>query len=148
LARSPAGTQVIMMSAMSPYKVEATTGERSPFQLRGPDGAPVAEVNEFLVYLSTCDRSGYTLRSYAAGLAHFFGWLKESQRAVDDVSRHIIGRYIEAFSSGPKTRACVRAAQSSQAQGPDQENISDGRRAPRTINHRLSLLGSRIHEIT
>src|SRR5690242_15737426 len=87
---------------MNSFKVEKTPDAFAPFQVRGPDGEPVVEINEFLLYLATCGRSIYTLHSYATGLAHFFGWLRESGKQVDDVTRHVVGQYIAAFSHAPK----------------------------------------------
>jgi len=63
---------------MNPFKVEETPEAFVPFQVRGPDGAPFVEINDFLQYLATCGRSAYTPRSYAMRLAHFFGWLRTS----------------------------------------------------------------------
>ena len=57
-----------MMVPMPRYKVEGTLDSYLPFQIRGPDGLPAVEINEFLEYLATCGRSGYTLRAYATGL--------------------------------------------------------------------------------
>ena len=132
-----------MIVAMSIYKVETTPGECLPFQVRGPGGTPVPEINEFLAYLSTCGRSAYTLHSYAIGLAHFFGWLRESGKQVDDVTRHVVEQYIAAFSHGQKFRPAVRRVpETSPVEKDNRIKQSDERRRPRTINHRLSVLAS------
>ena len=62
------------------------------------------QIQEFLIYLANCGRSAYTIRSYATGLAHFFGWLQERGTQVDAVTRTIVGHYIGAFGRTPKHR--------------------------------------------
>ena len=131
-----------MMAPMPTYTVERTSENWLPFQIRGPDGLPVAEINEFLTRLMTCGRSGYTLRSYATGLAHFFGWLNESGIDVNGVTRTVVGQYIGIFSRGSKGGACVRAEKEGQGNGARRERIIGEERQPRTINHRLSVLAS------
>jgi hypothetical protein len=128
---------------MNSLKVEETPEAFVPFQVQGPDGVPVVEIKDFLQYLATCGRSAYTLRSYAGGLAHFFGWLRTSGKQADQVTRHIVGQYIAAFSQAPKYCPGTRRVRET---GPA---IKDGRtggsgesRRPRTINHRLSVLAS------
>jgi integrase/recombinase XerD len=131
-----------MMSGMLTYKVERTSESWLPFQVRGPDGLPAVEINEFLVYMMTCGRSGYTLRSYATGLAHFFGWLHESGIDVNGVSRSVVGQYIGTFSRGSKGGACVSAKRSAQNNEARHDRVIAEERQPRTINHRLSVLAS------
>jgi site-specific recombinase XerD len=126
---------------MHTYKVE-TSGSWLVFQVRGPDGLPAVEINEFLAYMMTCGRSGYTLRSYATGLAHFFGWLNEFGIDVNGVSRSVVGQYIGTFSRGSKGGACVSAKRSAQNNEARQNRIIAEERQPRTINHRLSVLAS------
>jgi hypothetical protein len=89
---------------MPAFVVEKASQDQPAFRVLGRDGKPVAEIQEFLSYLATCGRSGYTLHSYATGLAHFFGWLHESGKRVDDVTRHIVGQYIGAFGRSRKRR--------------------------------------------
>lgn len=127
---------------MSPVlKVEKVPAGPVPFQVRTPDGALVVEINEFLRHLATCGRSGYTLRSYAVGLAHFFGWLAERGMEVNRVSRQAVGEYIASFSSGPKMDPRIRAGVSTRWAESSRKGTPAGRQ-PRTVNHRLSLLAS------
>jgi integrase/recombinase XerD len=128
---------------MKSFKVEKIAEAFVPFQVRDPDGAPVAEINEFLLYLATCGRSAYTLHSYATGLAHFFGWLHESGKRVDDVTRHVVGQYIAVFGHAPKYRPGARhAPETSPIEKDSRTSPSGERRRPRTVNHRLSVLAS------
>ena len=68
----------------------------------GPDGIPVSSIDEFLLHLFHCGRSAYTLRSYARGLAHFFGWLHTTGKSVDNVTPQTVEAYIAFFSTEPK----------------------------------------------
>jgi hypothetical protein len=89
---------------MPVFLVEKVLYAQPAFRVLGPDGKPATEIQEFLVYLATCGRSAYTVHSYATGLAHFFGWLHESGKHVDEVTRHLVGQYIAAFGRNPKRR--------------------------------------------
>ena len=131
-----------MMSAMTTYKVERTSESWLPFQVRGPDGLPSDEINEFLAYMMACGRSGYTLRSYATGLVHFFGWLNEAGIDVNSVRRSVVGQYIGTFSRGSKGGACASAKQSAQDHEARHGRVIAEERQPRTINPRLSVLAS------
>jgi integrase/recombinase XerD len=131
-----------MMAPMPTFKVERTSEGWLPFQVRGPDGLPAGEINEFLAYMMTCGRSGYTLRSYATGLAHFFGWLHEAGIDVNGASRSVVGQYIGTFSRGSKGGACVGVERSGQGNEARRDRVIAEERQPRTINHRLSVLAS------
>ena len=123
------------------FSVEKNAAGQAPFQVRGPDGMPVAAINDFLAYLAVRGRSGYTLRSYGAGLAHFFGWVEDRGMSVNDVTRQLVGEYIAAFACGPKTDSRVQPAASNSISNPFHDRPPTGRQ-PRTINHRVSLLTS------
>ena len=128
---------------MNSLKVEETPEAFVPFQVQEPDGAPAVEINDFLQYLATCGRSAYTLRSYARGLAHFFGWLRTSGQQVDQVTRHMVGQYIAAFSQAPKYRpGTSHVPEASPAVKESRTRGSGENRRARTINHRLSVLAS------
>ena len=128
---------------MNSLKVEETSEAFVPFQVRGLDGAPVVEINDFLLHLATCGRSAYTLRSYARGLAHFFGWLRTSGRHADDVTRQMVGQYIADFSQAPKYRpGAWHVPEVSPVDKDSRTKGSGENRRPRTINHRLSVLVS------
>ena len=128
---------------MNSLKVEETPEAFVPVQVQGPDSAPVVEINDFLLYLATCGRSGYTLRSYARGLAHFFDWLRTVGKQSDDATRHMVGQYIAAFSQAPKYRPGTRHVPEASQPIKDSRTRGSGEsRRPRTINHRLSVLAS------
>ena len=125
------------------FVVEKVPEEDPAFRVLGPDGKPVAHIQEFLIYLATCGRSAYTMSSYATGLAHFFGWLQECGKHVDEVTRHLVGASTsepsaEARSFGPECDSFRRPVPSSL----NGRMWSGAQRRPRTINHRLSVLAS------
>jgi len=125
------------------FFVEKAPQDEPAFRVLGPDRKPAGEIQEFLIYLSNCGRSAYTIRSYATGLAHFFDWLHERGTQVDAVTRTIVGHYIGAFGRTPKHRPGTRQPPESQpAQKDGGSGVSRGQRRARTINHRLSVLAS------
>src|SRR5258708_249110 len=67
-----------------------------------PLASPATKANQFLEQLEIRGRSPYTLHSYAVGLADFLGWLHQAKIAVDDVTRHVAGKYITDFGNGPR----------------------------------------------
>src|SRR5258707_4766939 len=124
------GSGQVKMAAMSIYNV-LRKPERFGVSFRCCDSkdAGVGSCDQFLTELSFRDCSVYTQRSYALGLAHFFGWLHASGGDPDRVTRQAIGSYITEFARGTKQGAVgARGTQKS--------------RQPRTINHRLSVLAS------
>lgn len=126
------------------FKVERIPAGPVPFQIRDSGGAPVAAINEFLAHLATRGLSGYTLRSYAVGLGHFFGWLAERETDVDGVTRYVVGEYIASFGGRPKIRPATQTGVSNRGVEANGEYFPAGRQA-RTINHRLSVLASYSH---
>ena len=113
------------------------------FLVVGPDGLPVTAINEFLLHVSHCGRSAYTLRSYARGLAHFFGWLQTTGRHVEDVIPQVVEAYIAFFSSETKGGACpVDPHKVGQVNLRTRKSSLPVQRQPRTINHQLSVLAS------
>jgi site-specific recombinase XerD len=122
-----------------------TQSEENPsiFLVVGPDGLPVTTINEFLLHLSHCGRSAYTLRSYARGLAHFFGWLHTTGQHVEDVTPQAVEAYIALFSTETKGGACpVDPHKAGQINLRTRKSAPSIRRQPRTINHQLSVLAS------
>ncbi len=93
--------RLVRTSAMHTYTVEKVAGGEPCFQVLASDGTPSTFINEFLGYLAARGRSAYTLRSCATGLAHFFAWLLESKRRVDDVTRRVVQEYIASFGKSP-----------------------------------------------
>ena len=85
------------------------------------------EVEEFLADLRARARSEHTERSYAQGLDHFTAWLASNDVDLDDVRKSHLTNYIAAFASEPKAGATASGTEP---------------RGPRTVNHRLSVLGS------
>ena len=109
----------------------------------GPDGVPVAAINDFLLALFHRGRSAYTLRSYARGLVHFFDWLHTNDQEVDAVTPQTVEAYIAAFSTQPKGGACPADPQKAgQINQRTRKAAPAVQRQPRTINHRLSVLAS------
>ena len=118
------------MAAMSIYNV-LRKAERFGYAFRVCDSndAGVGSCDQFLTELSLRDRSVYTQRAYAIGLAHFFSWLHASGGDPDHITRQIVGSYITAFARGAR-------------QGAVSAHSAKKPRQPRTINHRLSVLAS------
>jgi integrase/recombinase XerD len=85
------------------------------------------EIEEFLADLRARGRSEHTERSYSQGLGHFTAWLADNDIDLDDVRKSHVTTYIAAFASEPKAGATASG---------------DQPRGPRTVNHRLSVLGS------
>jgi len=109
----------------------------------GPDGKPVSSIDEFLLHLFHCGRSAYTLRSYARGLAHFFGWLHTTGKRADNVTPQTVEAYIAFFSTEPKGGACPADPQKvGQINLRTRKSAPPIHRQPRTINHQLSVLAS------
>lgn len=79
------------------------------------------DVEAFVEHLVVLGRSSYTLRSYRLGVEHFRRWL--GPRSLDDVTRTVVGEYVAAFEAGGDEQAA-------------------GRRAARTVNHRLAALAA------
>src|SRR5437667_2138962 len=128
------------MAAFTLMQSEADSGI---FLVVGPDGLLVSTINEFLLHLSHCGRSAYTLRSYARGLAHFFGWLHTTGRQVDDVTPQAVEAYIALFSTETKGGACpVDPHKAGQINLRTRKSAPSLHRQPRTINHQLSVLAS------
>jgi len=100
------GSGQVKMAAMSIYNV-LRKPERFGVSFRVCDSkdAGVGSCDQFLTELSFRDCSVYTQRSYALGLAHFFGWLHASGGDPDRVTRQAIGSYITEFARGTKQGA-------------------------------------------
>src|SRR5260370_39596768 len=99
-----------------------------PHRILTQFGLTAVTVNEFLEQLEICGRSSYTLHSYAIGLADFLGWLRRADTNIDDVTRHVAGRYIAEFGNAPKGGIVAAAGKGGSAP------------QPRTGNHPLSVL--------
>src|SRR5260370_26085901 len=91
---------------MASFTPPQSTQDARVWLVVGPDGRPVSSIDEFLLHLFHCGRSAYTLRSYARGLAHFFGWLHTTGKSVDNGTPQTVEAYIAFFSTEPKGGAC------------------------------------------
>ncbi len=128
---------------MPAFKVVPQRGGTHPFSVVGSDGAVVDDIDDFLAHLCASGRSGYTQRSYALGLAHFFDWLHRRDILVDAVTAQAIGRYVEDYRTEAKGGACpVDPHRSGQVNMLTRKPAPAPERQPRTINHRLSVLTS------
>ena len=128
---------------MAAFTLTQSEVDPSIFLVVGPDGMLVSTINEFLLHLSHCGRSAYTLRSYARGLAHFFGWLYTSRLDVDDVTTQAVETYMTFFSTEAKGGACpVDPHKADQINLHTRKSSPTVHRQPRTINHQLSVLAS------
>jgi integrase/recombinase XerD len=128
---------------MPAFIVSVVPTHHPPVQVTGPDRLPVPPVADYLRFLDARGRSAYTQRSYAFGLAHFFGWLQTSGIDADAVTHQIVGQYIAAFAHGVKDGACPpNPARAGQVDRVTRAVYPTMERQPSTINHRLSVLVS------
>jgi integrase/recombinase XerD len=128
---------------MAAFTLTQSAEDPGIFLVMGPEGMPVPTVNEFLLHLSHCGRSAYTLRSYAHGLAHFFDWLHTSGLHVDDVTPQAVEAYMTFFSTEAKGGACPGDPyKAGQINLRTRKSSPPVHRQPRTINHQLSVLTS------
>ncbi|HSI93241.1 MAG TPA: site-specific integrase [Jiangellaceae bacterium] len=110
-------------------------------------GVPDTVIEEFLAHLQRRGRGSYTVRSYRLGLGHFDRWLTSVGCGMDGVSRHDVEAYIDEFARGEPAAARPHA-ESRQAPvvvdlaSRQPRSVVSAGRAPRTINHRLSVLAS------
>lgn len=125
------------------YTVERVSNGPCAFVVSGPEITSTSMVNAFLMALTIRDRSVYTIRSYAIGLAHFLSWLHDAGIPADAVTRRTIEDYITAFRYGSKGGACsVDTQRAGQIHTITRKVATTVRRKPSTINHRLSVLAS------
>ena len=95
----------------------------------------VPEVLEFCRWLVAMDRSAYTQRAYALGLAHFFDWLAQTGRLLATVERPVIAEYIADFRAGGKAGATrvdesrIGSVSTGQAARPDSDDVPSPVRA-------------------
>lgn len=128
---------------MSVFKVVLQRGGAHPFSVVGSDGAVVSDIDDFLAHLCASGRSGYTQRSYALGLAHFFDWLDQWDISVGAVTTQVVGRYVEEYRIGAKGGACpIDPQRTGHPNLLTRKAAPASERQPRTINHRLSVLAS------
>jgi site-specific recombinase XerD len=128
---------------MGAFTLIPSLEQPSVFLIMGPEGRPVSIINQFLSHLALCGRSGYTLRSYAQGLAHFFSWLTARGQSIESVTPQVVEAYITDFSLQTKGGACfIDPQKAGQINLLTRKAAPSVQRQPRTINHRLSVLAS------
>lgn len=100
-------------------------------------------VEEFLEHLARRGRGSYTTRSYRLGLGDFSCWLAEREQLLERVARADVEAYIDAFARGHRTGEHPPSSQrTSMVELKSGQPRRSAGRAPRTVNHRLSVLGS------
>lgn len=100
-------------------------------------GIPGEVVETFLEHLKRRGRGSYTARSYRFALEDFSRWLCRSGYSLDEVSRRVLEAYIGEFADGVGRHS--RAESNAE---PLSALPAGPKRAPRTVNHRLSVLAS------
>jgi integrase/recombinase XerD len=131
------------MAARRRFVVRSPDDGSAAFVVVDPDGGVVPESAEFCRWLAAMDRSAYTQRAYALGLAHFFGWLATTGRSLVDVERPVIAEYIADFRAGGKVGATrVDESRIGSVDARTRKPAPALERAPATVNHRLSVLAS------
>ncbi len=100
-------------------------------------------VEELLEHLARRGRGSYTIRSYRLGLQDFSCWLTERQQPLEAVCRADLEAYVDAFARGQRTGGRPpRGQHTSVVELKSGQPRRTAGRAPRTVNHRLSVLGS------
>lgn len=106
-------------------------------------GVSVELVEDFLARLAGRGRGSYTIRSYRLGLRDFGCWLTEREQPLEAVRRADIEDYVAAFAQGQCTGGRpARGQHTSVVELTSGRSPASAGRAPRTVNHRLSVLGS------
>lgn len=93
------------MASNRRFLVRSPGNGSAAFVVVDAEGRAVPEVVEFCRCLVAVDRSAYTQRAYALGLAHFLDWLAETNRSLVEVERPVIAEYIADFRAGSKAGA-------------------------------------------
>lgn len=106
-------------------------------------GVPAEVVEEFLEHLVRRGRGSYTTRSYGLALQDFSCWLGERQQSLLAVGRADVEDYIDAFARGHRSGGRLpREQRTSVVELKSKQPKRSVGRAARTVNHRLSVLGS------
>jgi hypothetical protein len=122
------------------FTVVPTPGSRVPYALIGPDGAPVAPVQDYRTELLAADCSPLTLRSYAFALLDWLrflatagvGWQQATRAHVRDWVLSLRGRPTAQRTRGHAVPGIGDPRSGKPSQQPGY--------APATINHRLSVV--------
>ncbi|MDR0594008.1 MAG: site-specific integrase, partial [Bifidobacteriaceae bacterium] len=86
-------------------------------------GVSVGDLDGFARHLERRGRGSYTVKSYRLGVGDFSRWLESDGRSLAGVTRADVEVYIDRFARGA-------------------DRGGGTRRAPRTVNHRLSALSA------
>ncbi len=122
------------------FTVERVAREAGCWAVVDERGEQHADVASFLATLGRDDRSPHTVRSYALGVAHFLTWLDARSIALGEVTPAVIGSYVADYRLAHKGGAvCQPAGRPDRVGGEVPEAVE--RRQPRTVNHRLTVLG-------
>lgn len=109
----------------------------------GGAGIDPQDLEGFVAYLARRGRGSYTARSYRLGLQDFSGWLAGRDQGLDEVSRVEVEQYVLAFAAGnPSVRTQQPAHGETVTDLATKSPRQVAGRAPRTVNHRLSVLAS------
>ena len=131
------------MSPVAGFSVRREVDGPAAFAVVDLDGRPVLEVGAFLCDLAERDRSAYTQRAYAFGVADFFGWLAARGLALEAVDRSVVSAYIADYRAGGKGGATrVDVARIGRVDGRTRKPAPALERQPATVNHRLAVLAS------
>jgi integrase/recombinase XerD len=131
------------VSAVAGFSVRRVVDGPAAFAVVDLDGRPVPELGAFLRDLAERDRSAYTQRAYALGLADFFGWLAARGLALEAADRSVVSAYIADYRAGEKGGATrVDVARIGRVDGRTRKPAPALERQPATVNHRLAVLAS------
>jgi integrase/recombinase XerD len=131
------------MASSRRFSVRCPADGSAAFVVVDADGGAVPEAAEFCRWLVAVDRSAYTQRAYALGLAHFFEWLAEAGRSLVEVERPVIAAYMADFRAGRKAGATrVDEPRVGSVDARTRKPAPGLERQPATVNHRLSVLAS------
>jgi site-specific recombinase XerC len=131
------------MASRGRFSVRSLGDGSAAFVVVDADGRAVPEAAEFCRWLVAVDRSAYTHRAYALGLAHFFSWLAGTGRSLVAVERPVIAEYMADFRAGRKAGATrVDESRIGSVDARTRKPAPGLERQPATVNHRLSVLAS------
>jgi integrase len=126
------------------FRVAATSGERIPYVVLGPDGRRLEPVTDYLTELLAGDCSPLTLRSYAYDLLDWFRFLAAAGVRWEQVERCHVPDWVLAAKASTNPQRRRRPDQppaGSVNQRTGKASLRDGYAAA-TINHRLSVVAA------
>lgn len=127
---------------MEPYTVEKTTEPGCGWAVVDRRGRPDPDAMSFLAALTRADRASSTIRGYALGVAHFLSWLGGRGVALGEVTRPLVGEYLLEFRFGAKGGAVrISPARAGVVNARTRKAAASEERQPRTVNHRLTVIG-------